>query len=184
MAMTNVFTGKNGTLQLSVIDSPEGADAKAVFQSYGGTDAPPIARVTNVKVFVQTDLEEFHQIGLRHPVSLHPGDIHIFGTIERAYVSGALLSMLLGRGVASNSIPEPYVQPVFGMILDLKDPAVPGNEAKLVLDGVKLQNWAQTVPEDDFVLENVDFRALTIHVIDTEAAAGGGSPTEHKPFAT
>ncbi len=25
------------------------------------------------------------------------------------------------------------------MILDLKDPAVPGNEAKLVLDGVKLQ---------------------------------------------
>jgi len=184
MAMNNVFTGKNGTLQLSVIDSPEGADAKAIFQSYGGVDAPPVARVTGVQVFVQTNLEEFHQIGQRHPVSLHPGDIHIFGKIERAYLHGGLLSLLLGRGVASNSIPEPYVQPTFGMILDLKDPAVPGNEAKLVLDGVKLQNWSQTLPEDEFVMENVDFRALTIHVIDTEAASGGGAPTEHKPFAS
>jgi hypothetical protein len=184
MAMTNVFTGKNGTLHFSIIDSPEGADAKAVFHSYGGTDSPSIGRVTDVQVVVQTNLEEFHEIGRRHPVSLHPGDIHIFGKIGRAYVSGAFLSLLLGRGVASNSIAEPYVQPAFGMILDLKDPAVPGNEAKLVLDGVKLQNWSQTTPEDDFVIENVDFRALTIHVIDTEAAAGGGSPTEHKPFAT
>lgn len=184
MAMTNVFTGKNGTLHLSVIDSPEGADAKAVFQSYGGTDSPAIGRVTDIEVFVQTDLEEFHEIGRRHPVSLHPGDIHISGKIGRAYVSGAFLSLLLGRGVASNSIAEPYVQPAFGMIVDLKDPAVPGNEAKLVLDGVKLKNWSQTIPEDDFVIENVHFRALTIHVIDAEAAAGGGSPTEHKPFAT
>lgn len=169
--MINVFTGKNGRLSPSVDTGTEGDAAKAVFDVYKDPAAgSAIARVTNVEVYVETDLEEFHQIGQRLPVSLHAGDVHIHGKIGRAYVSGAMLSLLLGKGVTANpsEVAKPYVQPVFKLTLDLDDPADPATEAQLVLDHVKLQNWAQSVPEEGFVMENVTFRALTIQVIDKD----------------
>src|SRR5262245_10995963 len=110
MAMTNVFTGSNGTLTLAFEDTPEGQDAQAIIDTY---QVQTVGRVTGVEVCVQTDLEEFHEIGRRHPTSLHPGNIHISGKIHRAHINGALLSLLLGRGAAPNNIAEPYVQPVF-----------------------------------------------------------------------
>ncbi|HXF40079.1 MAG TPA: hypothetical protein VN687_10230 [Blastocatellia bacterium] len=171
MAMTNVFTGSNGTLSLAFEDTPEGQDAKAVIDLY---QVQTVGRVTGVEVAVQTDLEEFHEIGRRHPTSLHPGDIHISGKIDRAHINGALLFLLLGRGAAPNNIAEPYVQPVFNMVVSLNDPAVPGNVAALELKGVKLQNWGYSMPEEDFVMENITFKALSISVRDSEAPAGGG----------
>jgi hypothetical protein len=48
---------------------------------------------------------------------------------------------------------------------------------------VKFENWGMTMPEDDFVMENVTFRALTLHIQDKEAPPGGGAAVEHKPFA-
>src|SRR6516162_4230234 len=185
--MLNVFTGKTGRIQLFVpsATSPESNDAKAVFKNYGKDESPPVGRVTNIEIVVDTDLEEFHEIGRRHPVVLQPGNIHIGGHIERAYLSGAIIALLLGRGTSANAIAEPYVQPLFGIIVDLSDPAVTGNDAQLVLDGVKFENWGMTMPEDDFVMENVTFKALTLHIIDKEAPPGGtGAPVEHKPFAT
>jgi len=185
--MLNVFTGKTGRIQLFVpsATSPESNDAKAVFKNYGKDESPPVGRVTNIEIVVDTDLEEFHEIGRRHPVVLQPGNIHIGGHIERAYLSGAIIALLLGRGTSANAIAEPYVQPSFGIIVDLSDPAVTGNDAQLVLDGVKFENWGMTMPEDDFVMENVTFKALTLHIIDKEAPPGGtGAPVEHKPFAT
>ena len=185
--MLNVFSGKTGRIQLFVpsATSPESNDAKAVFKNYGKDESPPVGRVTNIEIVVDTDLEEFHEIGRRHPVVLQPGNIHIGGHIERAYLSGAIIALLLGRGTSANAIAEPYVQPSFGIIVDLSDPAVTGNDAQLVLDGVKFENWGMTMPEDDFVMENVTFKALTLHIIDKEAPPGGtGAPVEHKPFAT
>src|SRR6266571_8061022 len=114
MAMTNVFTGANGTLTLADESSPEGTDAKAVMDSY---ELRTVGRVTEVQVRVQTQLEEFHEIGRRHATSLHPGDVHINGTVGRAYVNGALLFLLLGRGAGPTQVPEPYVQPTFAMTL-------------------------------------------------------------------
>jgi hypothetical protein len=66
------------------------------------------------------------------------------------------------------------VQPTFNISLALNDPAVPGNTATLELTGVKFQNWAYVMPEEDFVLENLAFKALTISVVDKEAPAAGG----------
>jgi hypothetical protein len=168
----NVFTGKNGTLTLSSDASPEGKDAGAVLSAYNNKSAAPvIARLTNVEVYVETGLEEFHEIGRRHAVSLHPGDIHIHGKIGRAYVNGELLFLLMGRGAATPHVKEPYVQPVFQMKLDLNDPAIaPAAPVELVIDGVKLQNWAQTIPEEGFVMENVTFKALTVAINDTGLA--------------
>jgi hypothetical protein len=36
--------------------------------------------------------------------------------------------------------------------------------------GVKFQNWSFSLPEDDFVLEDVTFMALRVNVRDEEKA--------------
>jgi hypothetical protein len=179
MAMTNIFTGANGTLTLAIEDTPEGQDAQAILRAYD--EMLTVGRVSDVEISVQTDLEEFHEIGRRHPTSLHPGNVHISGKVGRAYVNGALLFLLQGRGSAPTEIAEPYVQPTFNMTVSLNDPAVPGNSAALELKGVKFQNWAYALPEDDFVMENVTFKALAIRVLDAEAPAGGGEAVAKAP---
>jgi hypothetical protein len=179
MPPTNVYTGAYGTLVIGAnAGSPEGDDAIAIINAY---DLHQVGRVVDVTLRVDTHLEEFHEVGRRHPVSLHPGNVHISGTVGRAYVNGALLFMLLGRGASSTQAKEPYAQPVLNMVLRLQDPAVPGTSAELLLGAVKFENWALTVPEDDFVLENVAFKALSISVLDEEAPSGGGQATEIKP---
>ncbi|SRR6266481_809407 len=172
MASTNVYTGSNGVLTLADEDTPEGKDAKTVVDFF---QIQTVGRVSGVEIYVHTDLEEFHEIGRRHPTSLHPGNIHISGKITRAHINGALLFLLLGRGARATAEPEPYVQPVFNMVVTLTDPAVPGNSAAVELKGVKLQNWAYSLPEEDFVMENVTFKALTIRSVGQSAPTGGGA---------
>ncbi|HEV2756794.1 MAG TPA: hypothetical protein VG318_13580 [Actinomycetota bacterium] len=179
MAMTRVFTGANGTLTLGRnTDNPEGADADAILDTY---ETNTVGRVSGVTVRVDTQLEEFHEIGRRHAASLHPGNIHISGTVGRAYVNGALLMLLMGRGGLLAQAAEPYVQPTFHMQLDLTDPAVPGTTAGLILFNVHFQSWSYVLPEDDFVMEDLAFKALTISVVDSEAPAGGGEAVEKTP---
>jgi hypothetical protein len=182
MAMTNVYTGANGVLILGGdnTNKPEGGDADALLDKTM-YDIFDVGRVTNVEVCVQTHLQEYHEIGLRHPTSLHPGDIHISGKIGRAYINGALLHLLLGRGANNTNIKEPYPQPAMIMNLVLQDPAVPDTRAVLNLEGVKFENWAYSLPEDDFVMENVTFKALRIRVQDEEASTPGGARNVKTP---
>lgn len=171
MALTEVFTGAHGTLTLASEDTPEGADAKAVVDTFA---IQTVGRLTDVQVRVNTALKEFYEVGRRHPVSLSPGDIAISGSVGRAYVNGALLMLLMGRGSSPSAIPEPYVQPTFTITLRLNDRARPGNSLSLEIGGVKFQNWHFTLPEDEFVAENLCFKALTIRVVDREGSGGGG----------
>jgi hypothetical protein len=173
---TNVYTGSDGMLVLSDEAGAEGDDGKTVMDFY---ELRTVGRVTGVEIHVDTDLQEYHEIGLRHPVSLHPGNIHIHGRITRAHINGGLLTLLLGRGTAMTTIAEPYAQPSFGMQLTLLSPAFPERGTAVVLMGVKLQNWRLDMPEEDFVMENVGFRALSIRVAGVsggggDAAGGGG----------
>lgn len=168
MAFSDVYTGVNGTLTLVSSDSPEGADAESVLGSYGLSEAAAVGRVTGIELHVETELEEFHEIGLRHASSLHPGNIHIWGKVHRAYVNGALLYLLMGRGTSPNNIKEPYVQPSFSMNIILDDPANPQIRSMIDLYGVKFENWSFSLPEDDFVLENSRFKALRVNVRDEE----------------
>jgi hypothetical protein len=178
MAIEDVFTGANGTLTLATENTPEGRDAKAIIDAYTLTT---VGRVTNVEICVQTDLEEFYQIGRRHPVSLHAGNVRVSGKVGRAYVNGALLWLLLGRGGASTNIAEPYVDTSLSMTVQLSNPEVPGTTVTLELKGVKFQNWGYVLPEDDFVMENATFKALTISVVDKSAPAGGGNASAVAP---
>lgn len=170
MPLTEVFTGANAQLSLATPDTPEGADAKAVLDGYA---LQTVGRLTEVRVGVDTALKEFYEVGRRHPVSLSPGDIAIHGSAQRAYINGALLFLLLGRGANFTAIAEPYVQPTFEISMSHFDLAHPDNILSLTIGGVKFENWALTVPEDDFVLENLRFRALTIGVLDAGADDAG-----------
>ncbi len=165
MANTNVFTGAHGTLTLAPLDTAEGRDAESVIGAYEIQQA--VGRVVDVKLCVRNDLEEFHEIGRRYPTSLHPGNIHVSGTVGRAYINGALLGLLLGRKSFLPSTTEPFVQPAFNMTLRLDDPATVGH-AELVVSGVKFQNWSLSLPEDDFVMEEVCFKALSVEITDVE----------------
>jgi len=146
MAMTNIYNGNTGTLTLAFESSPEGNDAKAIVDTY---QLQTVGRVSGVEVCVNTELQGYYEIGRRHPTSLHPGNIHIEGSVGRAYINGALLFLLLGRGANPTALKEPYVQPTFNMTVVLNDPAVPGNSAGLELKGVKFMNWSYSLPEDD-----------------------------------
>lgn len=184
MALTEVFTGAHGTLTLASEDTPEGKDAKAVVDTFA---IQTVGRLTDVQVRIDTALKEFYEVGRRHPVSLSPGDIGISGTVGRAYVNGALLFLLLGRGASPTAAAEPYVQPTFSITLRLADPARPANSLSLELGGVKFANWHWTLPEDEFVMENLCFKALTARVIDRDgsgsAAGGGEAPPTTVAFA-
>jgi hypothetical protein len=49
---------------------------------------------------------------------------------------------------------------------------------------VKFHNWSFRIPEDDFVMENVTFRALSLEIVDQVFAQPGGTATPVKPFAS
>lgn len=168
MANTNVFRGSDATLTLSPTDAeaPEGVVANEVIELY---QLSPVGRATGVEVYVQTELEEYHEIGKRHAAQLRPGNIHINGKINRAYINGALLRLLLGQGALPERANEPYPQPSFNLQLLAEDPATPGTNSTITVHGVKLENWAYNLPEDDFVMESVTFKGLFITVEDREA---------------
>jgi hypothetical protein len=160
---TNVFRGSDATLTLSEDTTPEGQAAKDVIDFY---KLSPVGRASNVEVQVTTDLETYHEIGKRHPAVLRPGNIEISGKIGRAYINGALLRLLLGKGALPTREAEPYPQPSFNIMLDLKDPAIPANTSTITVHGAKFENWAYTLPENDFVMEAATFKGLFITVED------------------
>jgi hypothetical protein len=168
MPLNDVYSGADGTLVLfDGGTNAEAAETNAITDLEAFTIAV-VGRVTGVELHVDTDLREFHEVGRRHATSLHPGNIHIWGTIDHAYVNGALLYLLLGRGASPNSFPEPYPQPALGMNLAFQNPAVPGHRSVIDVVDIKLENWAVRMPEDEFVMEKVRFRALRVNVRDQE----------------
>ena len=158
---TNVLRGSSAILSLASIDSREGMLAEGIFNTEYNIGT--VGRVTGVEVYVETDLEAYHEIGRRHPVSLHPGNINIRGRVERAYINGALLRLLMGDQAEATPPPE-ELQPAFNMIVDLTDVASSDGQVgtKIIVSGVQFENWNVIVPEDTFIMENATFKALRI----------------------
>jgi len=162
MANTNVYRGSDGALVLAVDAGIEGEQAQAIIDQYSLT---PVGRVSNVEVRVTSELKPFHELGQRYPTELRPGNVNIAGSIERAAVNGALLKLLLGDAAAKRPAGT-FVSPAFNLDLRLENPSRPGVASAVTLHGVKIENWSYQIPEDDFVMEKVDFRALWISVED------------------
>jgi hypothetical protein len=165
-ANTHVFTGLDGAISVAVESGPEGDAAKAVNDAYGLT---PIGRATGVTVQVTSEMKPFHELGQRYATELRPGNVNVSGTIGRAHVNGALLKLMLGDGAAGTRPAGAFVSPSFNLSLRMENAAFPGNSATVTVHGVKLDGWSYDMPEDDFVLEQVTFRALWISAADTSA---------------
>ena len=159
---THVFTGLDGSISLAVESGPAGDAAKVVNDAYGLT---PIGRATGVTVEVTSEMKPFHELGQRIATDLRPGNINVYGTIERAYINGALLKLMLGD--AADSRPAgTFVSPSFNLSLRLENPSVAGITSTVTVMGVKLEEWFYDLPEDDFAMEKVNFRALWVKVED------------------
>lgn len=164
MANTNVFRGSDGSIVLAVDSGVEGDAAKTVIDGYKLT---PVGRATNVEVQVTSDLKPFHELGQRYPTELRAGNVNVTGSMGRAYINGALLKLLLGDAAKSRPAGA-FVAPTFNLDLRLENPAHPGVFSAVTVHGVKIENWAYSIPEDDFVMEKVNFKALWISVEDKE----------------
>lgn len=165
-ANTHVFTGLDGAISVAVDSGPEGDAAKAVNDAYGLT---PIGRATGVTIQVTSDMKPFHELGQRYATELRPGNVNITGSIGRAHVNGALLKLMLGDGAGGTRPAGAFVSPSFNLSLRVENQAFPGNTATVTVHGVKLDSWSYDLPEDDFVLEQVTFKALWISAVDASA---------------
>lgn len=162
MPNKDIFTGSDATLVLAVDDTSveEGKLADELLNEYELSSI--VGELKDVRVQVNTEVRPYHAIGQRHASQLRTGNISITGSSSRAHINGALLRLLLGDGAASPPPAGAIVQPSFNMVLNLKNPALPDNGSKLVVFGVKFDSWNFSVPEDDFVMEQVTFQALRI----------------------
>jgi hypothetical protein len=163
MAAT-VYHGADGTISVAVESGPSGEKAKAVIDKFSLT---PIGRATGVTVRVTNDVKAFHELGKRFAADLRPGNINVYGTIERAYINGALLRLMLGDA-ADNRPAGSFVGPTFNLSLQLTNTASPDTSTTLTVMGVQLNEWSYNLPEDDFVMEKVGFRALWIKTEDKD----------------
>ncbi len=164
MAST-VYRGSDGTISVAVEAGLEGDKAKAVNDAYALT---PIGRVTGVTVRVTNDVKAFHELGQRFATELRPGNINVYGSIDRAYINGALLKLMLGDAADSRPATS-FVSPSFNLSMRLENPSLPGTSSTVTVMGVKLEEWLYTLPEDDFAMEKVNFRALWVKVEDASA---------------
>jgi hypothetical protein len=165
MPNTNVFRGSDGSIVLAVDSGPEGDLAQGIIDEY---ELTPVGRATNVEVRVDSDLRPFHELGQRYPTELRPGNVNVSGNMERAAINGALLKLLLGEAASSRPAGT-FVNPSFNLNLRVENPAQPGVSTTVTVHGVKIENWSYNLPEDDFVMEQVRFKALWLSVEDAEA---------------
>jgi hypothetical protein len=161
----NVYRGSDGTISVAVEPGVEGDKANEVNEAYSLT---PIGRVTGVTVRVHNEVRAFHELGQRFATELRPGNINVFGSIDRAYINGALLKLMLGDAAQSRPAGS-FVSPSFNLSLRLENPSLPGSSSTVTVMGVKLEEWLYELPEDDFAMEKVNFRALWVKVEDTTA---------------
>ena len=166
MPNTHVFTGLDGAISVAVESGVEGDAAKAVNDTYSLT---PIGRATGVTIEVDSAMKPFHELGQRYATELRPGNVNVSGTIGRAHVNGALLKLMLGDGAGTSRPGGAFVSPSFNLSLRMENAGFPGNTSTVTVHGVKLDGWSYSMPEDDFVLEEVSFKALWISVEDAEA---------------
>ena len=167
MPNTNVFRGSDATLVLAVDDaaSTEGGLANNLITQYDFSNV--VGRLRNVEVQVTNEVRPYHEIGKRFATELRPGNINVFGSAERAHINGAMLKLLLGDGAQSPPPTGTMPQPVFNIVINLKNPALPDNFTKVIVFGVKFEKWSFQLPEDDFVMEGIAFRAMRVSTEET-----------------
>jgi hypothetical protein len=167
MFNTRTYFGTDGTLTVARQEAVE----PETLTSYLG-EGNAVGRVVNVGLSISTEVKAFHEIGSRLPRELRAGRIQTRGTIERAFVNGALLRLMLGEYAVSEESAG-FTIPTLDMVLTLDNQMPPGDEGNSVLTvyGVMFDSWNMGVPAHDFVLEGLSFQARSARISETEVAA-------------
>ena len=162
MPNTNTYRGSDATLVLAVDDSStvEGGLADGLINEYEFSNS--VGRLTDVQVQVTNEVIAYHEIGRRLPSELRPGNINISGSAKRAHINGAMLRLLLGDASQSPPPNGAIPQPTFNIVINLSNPALPDSKSTVTIFGVKFDKWSFRVPEDDFVMEGITFKAMRI----------------------
>jgi hypothetical protein len=166
MFNSRTFFGTDGTL--TVANTALDADTLTKYLGQGST----VGRVVNVTISVSTEVKPFHEMGSRLPKELRAGNIEISGTVERAFVNGALLRLMLGQYALEDEAAG-FVIPTLDMVLTLDNQMPAGDDGNSVLTvyGVMFEGWDLNLPADDFVLEGLSYKAKRIGLVDTEVPA-------------
>jgi hypothetical protein len=167
MPNVSVFRGSDASLVLAVDDSSsvEGALADGLISEYEFSSV--VGRLQNVQVRLENELRPYHELGKRFATELRPGNLNVSGFIERAHINGALIRLLLGEASTSPPPIGAIAQPAFNIVIRLSNPAIPDNSSTLTVFGVKFETWNFRLPEDDFVMESITFKALRISSEET-----------------
>ena|SRR5579872_3168011 len=164
---TDVFTGSDGSITLAAVtgSGPAGTEGKAAGDLIKSFNTVNVGRVQNITVQVTSEVRPYYEIGQRYAAELRPGNLSVKGTIGRAYVNGALLSLMLGDA-AKQQQKGSWVQPSFNIAVQVANPAVPSVQSILTVHNVKFDTWSYNLPEDDFLMESLTFQALFVTVED------------------
>ena len=139
-------------------EGPEGGAASTVIED---NDLIQVGRVTGVTVQVSSAIRPFHEIGQRYASELRSGNVSVSGHIDRAWLNGALLRLLLGE--AADQRPRAsWVHPAFNITLMAENAANPGTKSIVTLHDVKLEQWNLSMHEDDFVMEGADYQEQNV----------------------
>lgn len=166
MANTHIFTGADGAISVAAESGVAGDLASEIADTYSMT---PIGRAVGVTAQVESQMRPFHEIGQRYATELRPGNVNVTGSVGRAHINGALLKLMLGEGAEASRPGGAFVSPAFNLSLRLENPGYPGNTSTVTLHGVRFDGWSLNFPEDDFVMEEVSFKALWVSAEDAEA---------------
>jgi len=167
MPNVNLYRGSDAMLVMAVDDNStvEGKAADDLISEYELSNI--VGKLQEVQIKVENDVRPYHELGRRYATELRPGNINVYGSARRAHINGALIRLLLGDTATNPPGASPIAQPSFNMVINIKNPALPDNTNKLVLFGVKFDTWDFTLPEDEFIMESVTFRAMRMNVEET-----------------
>jgi hypothetical protein len=164
MLNSKTFFGTDGSL---VFSDQAGLDPAVFTKYYGETGV--VGHVMGVSVNVSTEIKAAYEIGKRAPTELRTGHITIAGSVDRAYINGAMLKLMLGKYAESEEAAG-FQIPSFNMKLILDNLIPPGDAGNSIVNlyGVVFDSWQINLPEDDFMLEKASFQARRIAITDNE----------------
>jgi len=129
-------------------------------------DLIQVGRVTGVTVEISSAIRPFHEIGQRYATELRSGNVSVRGRFDRAYLNGALLSLLLGEASGSAPAARGRSQLQHHAAVGKRGPAgypVDAHAARREDRAVEPER-----AEDDFVMEGATFQALYATVADEQ----------------
>lgn len=112
----------------------------------------------SVTIDVATGLEPFYQHGQRYPKILASGNEEITGSISRAWVDMQSLAYGLSGGLTGQGSGAEIDTFDMYLYVDPNDTGAPF----MYVYGCRAESGAVDIPQDGFVMADIDFRALYI----------------------